>query len=151
MAAELEAQGAFARLVRVDHPFHHPLMRPASEALEAALADLKPQPETHSVLQHGDGERCAGESCDAAYWGRGIRQPVRFASAVDALADFGVDVWLELNAHPALAHSTQECLTARGTKAPVISSVRRERELESMLEDGDGSASRRRCRSIFPR
>src|SRR6476660_2184620 len=30
MAAELEAQGTFARLVRVDHPFHHPLMRPAS-------------------------------------------------------------------------------------------------------------------------
>ncbi|HMH04680.1 MAG TPA: type I polyketide synthase, partial [Candidatus Udaeobacter sp.] len=29
MAAELEAQDVFARLVRVDHPFHHPLMRPA--------------------------------------------------------------------------------------------------------------------------
>ena len=51
------------------------------------------------------GERCSGESCDAAYWGRGIREPVRFASAVGALADFGMDVWLELNAHPALAHA----------------------------------------------
>ena len=38
------AQGVFARLVRVDHPFHHPLMHPASEALETELADLKPQP-----------------------------------------------------------------------------------------------------------
>ena len=44
MAAELESQGAFARLVRVDHPFHHPLMQPASEALEAALADLNRKP-----------------------------------------------------------------------------------------------------------
>src|SRR4029434_10566408 len=43
MAAELEEQGAFARRVKVDHPFHHPLMRPAADALEAALADLKPQ------------------------------------------------------------------------------------------------------------
>ncbi len=51
-----------------------------------------------------------------------------------ALAEFGVDVWLELNAHPALAHPTQECLTARGTKGIVISSARREREFESMLE-----------------
>jgi NADPH:quinone reductase-like Zn-dependent oxidoreductase/SAM-dependent methyltransferase/acyl carrier protein len=134
MAAELEAQGTFARLVRVDHPFHHPLMRPASEALEAALADFKPQPGDVPFFSTVIGVRCAGESCDAAYWARGIREPVRFASAVGALADFGVDVWLELNAHSALAHATQECLTTRGTKATVISSVRREREFESMLE-----------------
>jgi len=134
MAAELEGQGAFARLVRVDHPFHHPLMRPASEALDAALADLKPQPGTIPFFSTVTGDRCAGDSCDAAYWARGIREPVRFASAVGALADFGAEVWLELNAHPALAHSTQECLMARGTKATVISSARREREFESMLE-----------------
>jgi acyl transferase domain-containing protein/acyl carrier protein/phospholipid N-methyltransferase len=134
MTAELEAQGAFARLVKVDHPFHHPLMRPASEALEAELADIRPQPGAIPFFSTVTGERCDGESCDAAYWARGIREPVRFASAVGALADFGVDVWLELNAHPALAHATQECLTTRGTKAPIISSVRRDREFESMLE-----------------
>ncbi len=134
MAAELETQGAFARLVRVDHPFHHPLMRPASETLEAELVDIRPRPGDIPFFSTVTGERCEGESCDAAYWGRGIREPVRFASAVGALADFGVDLWLELGAHPALAHSTQECLTTRGTKAPVISSVRRDREFESMLE-----------------
>ena len=134
MAAELEAQGAFARLVRVDHPFHHPLMRPASEALEAALSDFKPRVGTIAFFSTVTGERCSGESCDAAYWGRGIREPVRFASAVGALTDFGTDVWLELNAHPALAHAVQECLMARGAKGTVISSARREREFESVLE-----------------
>jgi acyl transferase domain-containing protein/SAM-dependent methyltransferase/acyl carrier protein len=134
MAAELEEQGAFAQRVKVDHPFHHPLMRPAAEALEAALADLKPQSSAIPFFSTVTGDRCAGESCNAEYWARGIRHPVRFASAVGALADFGVDIWLELNAHPALAHATQECLTERETKAPVISSARRDRELESMLE-----------------
>jgi acyl transferase domain-containing protein len=95
---------------------------------------LKPQPGTIPFFSTVTGDRCAGDSCDAAYWARGIREPVRFASAVRALADFGAEVWLELNAHPALAHSTQECLMARGTKATVISSARREREFESMLE-----------------
>src|SRR6202040_2565918 len=131
MAAELELQGVFARLVRVDHPFHHPLMRPASEALEAALADLKPQPGEIPFFSTVTGDRCAGESCDAAYWARGIREPVRFAPAVGALADFGADVWLELNAHPALAYPLQECLLSRGAKTTVISSARREREFES--------------------
>src|SRR6266403_2260108 len=102
-------RGVFARLVKVDHPFHHPLMQPASEALEAALADFKPQPGALPFFSTVTGERCAGESCNAAYWARGIREPVRFASAVGALADFGAEVWLELNAHPALAHPVQEC------------------------------------------
>jgi acyl transferase domain-containing protein len=109
-------------------------MQPASEALEAALADFKPQPGAVPFFSTVTGERCAGESCNAAYWARGIREPVRFASAVGALADFGADVWLELNAHPALAHPVQECLMARGAKATVISSARREREFESVLE-----------------
>ena len=46
MLAELEPQGIFARLVRVDHPFHHRLMEPAASALEEALADLQPQAES---------------------------------------------------------------------------------------------------------
>jgi acyl transferase domain-containing protein/NADPH:quinone reductase-like Zn-dependent oxidoreductase/SAM-dependent methyltransferase/acyl carrier protein len=134
MAAELESQGAFARLVRVDHPFHHPLMQPAAAELEAALIDLKPRPEAIPFFSTVTGERCSGESCDAAHWGRGIREPVRFAPVVNALADFGVDVWLELSAHPALAHAIHECLNAKGGKTTVVSSARREREFESALE-----------------
>ncbi|MEI9897837.1 MAG: SDR family NAD(P)-dependent oxidoreductase [Chthoniobacter sp.] len=135
MLAELEPQGVFARLVRVDHPFHHPLMRPASEELEAALADLEPQAETTPFFSTVTGDRCEGESCGPEHWGRGVRQPVQFAAAVDALAEFGVDVWLEIGAHPALVHSIQECLASRpGAKVPVLSSARREREHESLLE-----------------
>ena len=134
MFAEMEPQGIFARLVRVDHPFHHPLMQPASEQLEESLADLQPQADTIPFFSTVSGGRCPGETCDAAHWGRGVRQPVQFASAVNALADFGVDVWLELGAHPALVHSIQECLARRGGKVPVLSSMRREREHESLLE-----------------
>ena len=135
MLAELEPQGVFARLVRVDHPFHHPLMQPASAALEEALADLQPQADSVPFFSTVTGDRCAGETCDAAHWGRGILQPVQFAPAVGALADFGVDLWLEIGAHPALVHSIQECLAARpGAKQPVFSSARREREQESVLE-----------------
>jgi acyl transferase domain-containing protein/NADPH:quinone reductase-like Zn-dependent oxidoreductase/SAM-dependent methyltransferase/acyl carrier protein len=134
MFAELETQDVFARLVRVDHPFHHPMMQPASEALENALADLTPHPETIPLFSTVTGERLAGEAGGAAHWGRGVREPVQFAPAINAIADFGVDVWLELGAHPALAHSIQECLASRGAKPVVISSVRREREHESLVE-----------------
>ena len=134
MLAELEPQGVFARMVRVDHPFHHPLMEPASEELEKALADLKPQAGTVPFFSTVTGARCPGETCDPVHWGRGVRQPVQFAPAVNALADFGVDVWLEIGAHPALVHSIQECLASRSGKVPVLSSARREREHASLLE-----------------
>src|SRR5205823_2351773 len=135
MFAELEPQSVFARMVRVDHPFHHAMMQPASEALENALTDLTPQSETVPFFSTVTGDRLAGEAGGAEHWGRGVRQPVQFAPAINAIADFGVDIWLELGAHPALAHSIQECLAARGSPKPlVISSVRREREHESLLE-----------------
>ena len=136
MLAELEPQGVFARLVRVDHPFHHPLMQPASEALEKALADLAAAAGHDSVLQHRHRRALRRRNAATpAHWGRGIRQPVQFAPAVNALAEFGVDVWLEISAHPALVHSIQECLAGRsGRKPTVISSIRREREHESLLE-----------------
>jgi acyl transferase domain-containing protein/acyl carrier protein len=134
LLAELEAKNVFARLVRVDHPFHHALMQPAADALKAELADLKPKAESVPFYSTVTGQKHAGTDCDAGHWGRGIRQPVRFAPAVQALAEAGVEVWLEISAHPALAHSIQECLAARGGKVPVLSSARREREHESLLE-----------------
>ena len=59
---------------------------------------------------------------------------MQFAPAIGALADFGVDLWLEIGPHPALSISIQECLSARGKKSLVVASARREREHESMLE-----------------
>ena len=138
IAAELEQQGVFVRFVQVEHPFHHPLMRPASEALERAFDGLRPRAGLYPFFSTVTGRQCEGAACGAAYWGQGVRQPVLFASAIHALAEAGIDVWLELSAHPALVHSVQECLSERGSKAPVMSSVRREREHESVLETAMG-------------
>ncbi len=134
IAAELEAEGVFARFVRVDHPFHHAMMQPAADSLREALADLTPQAESVPFFSTVTGGRCAGETCDAAYWGSGIRQPVLFAPAIKAVAEFGVDEWLEISAHPALAISIQECLAQSERKTPVRSSTRRDREHEAFLE-----------------
>ncbi|MFV1993802.1 MAG: SDR family NAD(P)-dependent oxidoreductase [Verrucomicrobiales bacterium] len=132
--AELESREVFVRFVRVDHPFHHALMQPAADAMEKAMADLVPHAETVPFFSTVTGRRCPGGDCNAKHWARGIRQPVQFVSAVEALDEFGVDVWLEIGAHPALSISIKECLAARDVVAPVVSSARREREQESVLE-----------------
>jgi acyl transferase domain-containing protein/NADPH:quinone reductase-like Zn-dependent oxidoreductase/SAM-dependent methyltransferase/acyl carrier protein len=138
IAVELEADGIFSRFVPVDHAFHHPMMQPASAALAQALKDLTPRAELIPFFSTVTGGRCAGRTCNAAHWARGILQPVQFASAVSAMIDTGVDVWLEISAHPVLAYSIQECLAGRGDKTPVMSSLRREHEHESALETAMG-------------
>jgi len=134
IAAELEAQGVFARFVPVSHPFHHPMMYPAADALQTAMCDLTPQPETLPFFSTVTGGRLDGSACDAGHWARGVRQPVAFASAIGAVAGFGADVWLEIGAHPALVRSIRECLTEDGPKPVILASARREREHESLLE-----------------
>ena len=64
IARDLEQQSIFARLVRVDHPFHHALMQPAAEALEKALADLAPKQETIPFFSTVTGGRQPGVECD---------------------------------------------------------------------------------------
>ncbi|MES2476327.1 MAG: SDR family NAD(P)-dependent oxidoreductase [Verrucomicrobiota bacterium] len=132
--AELEPKNIFARFVRVDHPYHHAMMQPAADNLVTNLPDIAPQEETLPFFSTVTGARCAGKDCVAAHWGRGIRQPVQFVKAVNAVADFGVDVWLEISSHPALSMSIGECLTTLGVKGQVTASTRRDREHESFLE-----------------
>lgn len=134
IAAELESKGVFARFLQVSHPFHHAMMQPAADALKSALADLTPTPETLPFFSTVTGQRHDGVSCDANHWSRGVRQPVEFASAIGDLAEFGVDAWLEIGAHPALVRSIQECLGDSSGKTAVLASARREREHESLLE-----------------
>ena len=134
VAAELESREIFNRFVRVAHPFHHAMMQPAADALEKRLAGLQPSAGHVPFFSTVTGAACPGADCTASYWARGIRQPVQFVSALGAMADDGADVWLEIGAHPALAISIQECLAATGRKAPVVSSLRREREQESAME-----------------
>ncbi|MBA3832879.1 MAG: SDR family NAD(P)-dependent oxidoreductase [Chthoniobacterales bacterium] len=134
IAAELEAKEIFARFMQTSLPFHHALMQPAADALREALADLSPQVGTVPFFSTISGERIIGTSCDAAHWAEGVREPVEFAKAIASLSEFGADAWLEIGAHPALVRSIQECLAERNDKGTVLSSTRREREHESLLE-----------------
>ncbi|PZS27843.1 MAG: beta-ketoacyl synthase, partial [Pseudonocardiales bacterium] len=134
IAAELEAKEIFARFLQTSLPFHHALMQPAADALRDALSGLCPRAETVPFFSTVSGERITGTICDAAHWAEGVREPVEFAKAIASLSEFGADAWLEIGAHPALVRSIQESLADRGDKGIVLSSTRREREHESLLE-----------------
>ena len=141
--AALQARGAVCRRLRVEYPFHGPLMEPTDRAVEAGLADLRPAPAVLPVISTVTGGAIAGEELDGAYWRRNVREPVRFAQAVAVLADH--EAFLEIGPHPVLAANISQGLEAHaaiarsGRTPAVLASLRRGRDERSTLLEALGA------------
>ena len=133
--AGLAARGVNHRLLPVQYAFHSAQMAPFQRRLADELADLPRSAPSLAVYSTVTGGPAGDERFDGAYFGRNVREPVRFASAIGALARDGHDAFVELSPHPVLAGAIGECLEAGGHAAAVVASLRRGRpERETMLQ-----------------
>src|SRR5262249_15212895 len=105
--------------------FHGPQMDPIRRDLEAALSGLRPRAGSIPLVSTVTGGAVDGASLDASYWGRNVRETVRFADAVAALAAGGAGVFVEVGPHPVLAAPIRECLREGGHEGDVLASLRR--------------------------
>ncbi|MCH9648352.1 MAG: SDR family NAD(P)-dependent oxidoreductase [Deltaproteobacteria bacterium] len=129
----LEAREIFCRPVKVDVAAHSPHMEPLLDELGATLADLKPNPLAIPMVSTVTGEKISGEVLDALYWQRNLRQPVRFAAAVETLLGQGVETFLEISSHPLVVGAIGQIAAQRGsgasrTSVQALPSLRREEE-----------------------
>jgi acyl transferase domain-containing protein len=135
----LEQRGVFCRFLRVEVPFHSHYMDPLHEPLLEALDGLELGTETLPLYSTVTGRRIAGGDLGPPYWWRNVRDPVRFAAAIDTLVDDGYGAFLEIGPHPVLKASIGECLERRDSRAPVLSTlVRKEDEVEALLAAAGG-------------
>ncbi|MGR3939647.1 type I polyketide synthase, partial [Streptomyces sp. BRA346] len=102
------------------------------EALEVELAQIVAGVELRAsqvpFYSTVTGELLDTAGLDAGYWYRNLRQPVRFQSAVEALAAQGHGTFVEVSTHPVLTASVLETLEElEPTAAPVVAdTLRRE-------------------------
>ncbi len=109
-------------------------MEPARPALLEALAHIRPRPTTLPLYSTVTGQLAVGTELDAEYWWRNVRQPVRFAEAIERLLDQNQNTFLEISPHPVLGSAVAECAHARGKPARALPSLRRkEAERAQML------------------
>ena len=131
--AELAARGVSHRALPVSYAFHSAQMEPFQAELVAAIGSVRSLSGRIAVYSSVTGAAIDHTTIDAGYFGRNLRQTVRFAGAIDALVDSGVHTFLELSPHPVLASSIGECLAARDQQTTILASMRRERPARETL------------------
>ncbi|HET7695300.1 MAG TPA: type I polyketide synthase [Vicinamibacterales bacterium] len=128
--AKLTAAGAEARYLPVQYAFHSDQMNAAAKEVEAALAGLTPRTPSIRMISSVTGAACSGTDLTAAYWRRNVRETVRFADAIAAVAA-DAPVFVEIGPHPALRSAIASSAAAAGD--PIVT--------HSLHRGRDGHAS----------
>src|SRR6478735_2428925 len=107
--AAVTAQNRFARRVNMEVASHTALMDPILPELRAALADLSPELPVIPLFSTVTGDATTAPLLDADYWVSNVRQPALLSQAVTAAAAEHA-IFVEISAHPILAHAITETL-----------------------------------------
>ncbi len=135
LAVLLTKRSIFNRRLRVEIAYHSSFMDELEASVRESLATIRPQPIKIPFYSTVSGARLSGESLDAAYWWKNIRQPVRFMPAISEMGDAGYNRFVELGPHPALGGSIRECLLKLHPAAQVYSTLNRKVDDNQSLLD----------------
>ncbi|KAI0904965.1 6-methylsalicylic acid synthase [Ustulina deusta] len=101
--------------VNTDVPFHSPMLKPYMKALGSALdGALSPQHSTLQLYSTSNDDPRANVLRDVEYWKRNTVYPVLLKSAVNAAAEDGFRVFIEVSSHPIVLNSVDDTLLDRG-------------------------------------
>ncbi|MGK5534340.1 acyltransferase domain-containing protein, partial [Streptomyces sp. URMC 129] len=118
--AEVTAGWSTKRLA-VSHAFHSPLMEPMLAAFRAELESVSFGVPSIPLVSTVTGRLVsAGELADPSYWLRQVREPVRFADAVESLAEEGVSAFVEVGPGGTLAALAKEILHEEAVVVPCL-------------------------------
>ena len=144
-----QERGRKTSRLRVSHAFHSPLMEPMLEQYRAVAAGLSFAEPQVPLVSGATGQLvAAGELAEAGYWAANVREPVRFAAAVTALAAAGARSFLELGPDGALSAMGAQ-VTGDDPAVAWLPALRRDRdEEESLVMAMAGAARPRRGRGL---
>ncbi|MFF0572505.1 SDR family NAD(P)-dependent oxidoreductase [Streptosporangium saharense] len=123
LQAVLDARNVRTRRVPVDYASHSPHVESLQPDLLELLAPITPQTPQIPFWSTVD-NAWLDQATDAAYWYRNLRQTVRFAEGVNALAGQEHGLFVEVSPHPVLTGSIQDSLYDTG--AHTIGTLRRD-------------------------
>ncbi len=132
-----EARGLKVKVQRLDipYPFHSALIEPIRDPLLNDLGAVPARDGAVTFVSTVTGAALPGSALDSTYWWRNIREPVLFADAVEAAAQAGARVFVEIGPSPILLSLVNDTLGARDLPFATLPTLER--------RDGDGDPFRR--------
>ncbi|MFC8826501.1 beta-ketoacyl synthase N-terminal-like domain-containing protein [Streptomyces sp. NPDC057137] len=124
--------GLRTQQLTVSHAFHSASMQGAVAPFVQAITERRlAAPVIGFASTVTGGWHSAETAADPEYWGRAIREPVRFSQAVSALSEIGAGSVWEIGSHPQL---TSLARASWGETQPVwLSTLRRDRTDQAQL------------------
>ncbi|MFD7923608.1 type I polyketide synthase [Streptomyces sp. NPDC059740] len=115
------------RVPATDFVAHSVLCEPLAVSLPGELGHVRPRVGRVPFFSTVVGDWVGGERLGARYWYANVRETVRFAEAVEALARSGYRSFVEVSAHPVLTAAVVETTEGAGLPAPLaIGTLERE-------------------------
>ncbi|WP_174185440.1 type I polyketide synthase [Nocardia barduliensis] len=128
---QLVAQGFRTADLAVSHAFHSAAMDPILDDLTVAAARARMTDPAIPLVSNLTGAPLRAGELSPEYWARHARQPVRFAEGIRAMAELGIEVFLEIGPQPTLSGLGKRVL---GDSARFVASLRRGRgDRETMM------------------
>jgi phthiocerol/phenolphthiocerol synthesis type-I polyketide synthase D len=132
LVSDVDSRGLLAKLVKLDVAAHSPIVDRVTGTLIAGLGELRINPLAVSFYSTASADPRRSATFDAAYWAKNLRQPVRFAGAVDAALADGYGHFVEISPHPVLRHALTANITARCQPGTLVLSTLRDCPDETM-------------------
>jgi acyl transferase domain-containing protein len=118
--------GIRAERIPVDYASHSAQIEQVRDVLLSGLTDIAPRESRIPFFSTVTGDWARGDSLNAEYWYQNLRRTVQLEESVRMLLADGHDVFVECGPHPVLTMGIEDTVTAAGSKAVVIGSLRRD-------------------------
>ncbi|MEM6482617.1 MAG: SDR family NAD(P)-dependent oxidoreductase, partial [Pseudomonadota bacterium] len=111
------------RRLQIEYPYHSFLTDPLKSQLLDELEGISGRDTEVSFFSGCLGKQVPGSTLDSNFWWLNARKPVRFKQCVEAMAERGISVFLEISPKSVLQTYVRETLAETGHSGTVLGSL----------------------------
>lgn len=108
-ANRLEQDRIFCRILKINIPYHSPIVEPFLDDLYNNIKDITPRSPLVKIYSSLRGSKALSQDFGARYWTEHISKPVQFEKAINSMLSDGYMTFIEISPNGVLSGAIEEC------------------------------------------